>query len=163
MVGRCVIASALVATLFMIAHVHSFSIPVPPHTATRKSSTIAYRNVRLQHSWHNVNNQDQDSAAAAAAANTRRRRRRLLASILATTTASLLLSPSSTFAAPPIAIIAEELGYFPVTNRKGQTVYVGKRVKRESSDQAIALAKHLHDVRTTMDCRFSVCVCVCVS
>ncbi|KAL7570874.1 hypothetical protein ACA910_018937 [Epithemia clementina (nom. ined.)] len=46
-------------------------------------------------------------------------------------------------AAPPIAIIAEELGYFPVTNGKNQTVYVPKRIQRDSSDQAVALAQQL--------------------
>jgi len=46
-------------------------------------------------------------------------------------------------AAPPIAIISEELGYFPVTNQAGETIYVPARVKRQSTDQAIALAKHL--------------------
>ena len=36
-------------------------------------------------------------------------------------------------AAPPIAIIAEELGYFPVTNADGETVYVPKRIQRPST------------------------------
>jgi len=46
-------------------------------------------------------------------------------------------------AAPPIAIIAEELGYYPVTNRNGETIYVPKRVSRESSKQAVQLAERL--------------------
>ncbi|GKY94777.1 hypothetical protein MPSEU_000442800 [Mayamaea pseudoterrestris] len=48
-------------------------------------------------------------------------------------------------AAPPIAIIAEELGYFPVQNKKGEVVYVSQRVSRESSKQAIELAKKLSE------------------
>ena len=56
------------------------------------------------------------------------------------------LRPSDASAAPPIAIIAEELGYFPVTNKSGRTVYVPARVKRKSTDQAIALAQHLAKV-----------------
>ena len=47
--------------------------------------------------------------------------------------------------APPIAIIAEELGYFPVTNSKDETVYVPKRIQRKSSDQAVALARKLRE------------------
>lgn len=46
-------------------------------------------------------------------------------------------------AAPPFAVIAEELGYFPVANTAGDTVYVPKRVNRESSEQAIELARRL--------------------
>lgn len=48
-------------------------------------------------------------------------------------------------AAPPIAVIAEELGYFPVTNADHETIYVPKRIKRESSDQAIQLARKLRE------------------
>lgn len=49
-------------------------------------------------------------------------------------------------AAPPIAIIAEELGYYPVTNRLGETVYVPQTVKRSpSTRQAIQLAQELTD------------------
>mmetsp|Transcript_16882 Transcript_16882/g.34879 ORF Transcript_16882/g.34879 Transcript_16882/m.34879 type:complete len:253 (-) Transcript_16882:3357-4115(-) len=48
-------------------------------------------------------------------------------------------------AAPPFAIIAEELGYFPVNNAQNQTVYVPKRVQRQSSEQAVALAQALKD------------------
>jgi hypothetical protein len=53
------------------------------------------------------------------------------------------VAPIVTEAAPPIAIIAEELGYFPVTNRVGETVYVPQRVRRESSLQAVRLAQRL--------------------
>ena len=53
-------------------------------------------------------------------------------------------------AAPPIAVIAEELGYFPVQNRAGDLVYVPKRVQRESSDQAIELAKKMSEKGAVM-------------
>ena len=57
-------------------------------------------------------------------------------------------SPSISKAAPPFAVIAEELGYFPVTNQKSnQTMYVPARVKRRSSDQAIEFAEYLQSVR----------------
>lgn len=46
-------------------------------------------------------------------------------------------------AAPPMAVIAEELGYFPVTNREGETTYVPARVKRASTEQSEGLAKFL--------------------
>ena len=47
-------------------------------------------------------------------------------------------------AAPPFAIIAEEVGYFPVTDeRTGETVMVPAKAKRQSTDQAIELAKYL--------------------
>ena len=52
--------------------------------------------------------------------------------------------PSIAKPVPPTAVIAEELGYFPVTNAKGTTVYIPKRVSRTpSSAQAMALAEHL--------------------
>lgn len=53
-------------------------------------------------------------------------------------------------AAPPIAVIAEELGYFPVQNRAGDLVYVPKRVQRESSEQAIELAKKMSEKGAVM-------------
>ena len=56
---------------------------------------------------------------------------------------SLAMYPKMTLAAPPIAIIAEEMGYFPVTNKGGDTVYIPAKIKRSSTDQAIALANHL--------------------
>ena len=56
---------------------------------------------------------------------------------------AFFLFPKFSVAAPPIAIIAEEMGYFPVTNKAGETVYIPSKIKRYSTDQAIALAKHL--------------------
>mmetsp|Transcript_22048 Transcript_22048/g.28367 ORF Transcript_22048/g.28367 Transcript_22048/m.28367 type:complete len:249 (+) Transcript_22048:58-804(+) len=54
------------------------------------------------------------------------------------------------YAVPPAYIIAEELGYFPVTNSVGDTKYVSARVKRESTDQAKDLATYLSRQRWTM-------------
>merc|ERR1711957_159677 len=48
------------------------------------------------------------------------------------------------------AIIAEELGYFPVTNRLGETIYVPAKVKRESTEQSILLAKYLSEIGVKM-------------
>lgn len=53
-------------------------------------------------------------------------------------------------AAPPIAIIAEELGYFPITDKNGHTMYVPARVKRASTQQAVSLAKHLSSIGAVM-------------
>lgn len=62
---------------------------------------------------------------------------------MATACSLVGLQPQTAEAAPPIAVIAEELGYFPVTNTKNETVYVPKRIKRQSSEQAVQLAKKL--------------------
>lgn len=53
-------------------------------------------------------------------------------------------------AAPPIAVIAEELGYFPVQNKAGEMVYIPKRIQRQSSQQAIDLAKKLSKAGAVM-------------
>ena len=58
--------------------------------------------------------------------------------------------PPSAAAAPPISVIAEELGYFPVTTTNGDVTYVPKRVSRKSSPQAIELAKVLREKGVTM-------------
>lgn len=61
-----------------------------------------------------------------------------------------VVRPPSANAAPPISIIAEELGYFPVTTKDGDVTYVPKRVSRKSSAQAIELAKELKQKGVTM-------------
>jgi len=58
--------------------------------------------------------------------------------------------PPSAAAAPPFAIIAEELGYFPVATKDGDVMYVPKRVSRKSSPQAIELATILKEKGVTM-------------
>lgn len=76
-------------------------------------------------------------------------RRNFLRNIATTTTtasvvsSALLVPTDSAQAAPPISVIAEELGYFPVQNRNGDLVYVPQKVKRKSTDQAVELAKML--------------------
>jgi len=56
----------------------------------------------------------------------------------------------SVLAAPPMAVIGEELGYFPVTNRDGETIYIPARVKRKSSEQAILLSEFLRESGAVM-------------
>jgi hypothetical protein len=80
------------------------------------------------------------------AAQSQKRRNLLLLSSLFLSVPILSAKSPNANSAPPIAIIAEELGYFPIT-KNGETVYVPKRVQRESSQQAIELAKHLQKVR----------------
>jgi hypothetical protein len=72
--------------------------------------------------------------------------------VLGSLTGTLLPAvPAPANAAPPISIIAEELGYFPIQSSKtGKTVYVPKRVQRTSSDQAVKLAEKLTEKGVTM-------------
>eukprot|EP00590_Aulacoseira_subarctica_P003385 CAMPEP_0172430670 /NCGR_PEP_ID=MMETSP1064-20121228/55452_1 /TAXON_ID=202472 /ORGANISM="Aulacoseira subarctica , Strain CCAP 1002/5" /LENGTH=164 /DNA_ID=CAMNT_0013176885 /DNA_START=196 /DNA_END=690 /DNA_ORIENTATION=+ len=57
--------------------------------------------------------------------------------------AALIGYTPNSHAAPPFAVISEELGYFPVTNSVGETVFVPANIKRSSSSQAIDLAGFL--------------------
>ena len=61
--------------------------------------------------------------------------------------AALIGYTPNSHAAPPFAVISEELGYFPVTNSVGETVFVPANIKRSSSSQAIDLAGFLKSVR----------------
>ena len=61
--------------------------------------------------------------------------------------AALIGNTPNSHAAPPFAVISEELGYFPVTNSVGETVFVPANIKRSSSNQAIDLAGFLKSVR----------------
>lgn len=58
--------------------------------------------------------------------------------------AVLLIMAPVVHAAPPIAVIAEELGYFPIQSKDGQITYIPQRVKRTSTDQAVQMADYLH-------------------
>jgi hypothetical protein len=60
------------------------------------------------------------------------------------------LAADTAQAAPPISVIAEELGYFPVYNKAGDVVYIPKRIKRSSTEQAIELAKQLQSKNIVM-------------
>jgi glutaredoxin-related protein len=55
-----------------------------------------------------------------------------------------------TEAAPPIAVIAEELGYFPVRNSAGEVVYIPKKIRQKSTDQAVELAKRMQEKGVSM-------------
>jgi thiol-disulfide isomerase/thioredoxin len=58
--------------------------------------------------------------------------------------AAVLAKSIPAHAAPPFAIMAEEVGYFPVTDeRTGETVMVPAKAKRSSTDQSVELAKYL--------------------
>ena len=84
--------------------------------------------------------------------NSHQRRRRFLVQTTASIAASVAAATQpvqQAVAAPPIAIIAEELGYFPVTNRAGETVYIPAKVRRKSSEQSVKLAQHLKNVSET--------------
>mmetsp|Transcript_28120 Transcript_28120/g.67732 ORF Transcript_28120/g.67732 Transcript_28120/m.67732 type:complete len:226 (-) Transcript_28120:661-1338(-) len=79
--------------------------------------------------------------------------RRMLTDVVPSSAALLLVTSSSrpALAAPPFAIMAEEMGYFPVNDeRTGETVMVPARAKRESTSQAVSLAKHLRDTGAVM-------------
>jgi len=59
---------------------------------------------------------------------------------------SPIVATSTARAAPPISVIAEELGYFPVTNKAGETVFIPSKVKRSSTQQSIEFSKYLQQV-----------------
>lgn len=80
-------------------------------------------------------------------------RRRWLQQGVAATAAGILsgsIAASPALAAPPIAVIAEELGYFPVRNKAGDMVYIPKKIQRESTAQAVELAKKMQQKGITM-------------
>lgn len=59
---------------------------------------------------------------------------------------SLFTATSPAYAAPPFAVIAEELGYFPITDPKTQqTIFVPQRIRRASSEQSVKLASLLSE------------------
>ncbi|KAG8469528.1 hypothetical protein KFE25_005983 [Diacronema lutheri] len=63
--------------------------------------------------------------------------------------ASLALTRDRALAAPPIAVIEEQLGYLPFVDGSGRTMYAPSRVFDNSTPQAIELAKHLKRVGAT--------------
>ena len=121
----------LLASLALSVTVQGFLIP---ETRTHNSKCM------YDFSLRSANDND-DSNTSSSLPSLGRRRELLFGAIGAAST--LLLPQSPAPAAPPIAIISEELGYFPVTNKDGQTTYIPARARRESSDQSIALAKKL--------------------
>jgi hypothetical protein len=83
-------------------------------------------------------------------------RRSLLSTFLmgltASLSSSLVIDTQPASAAPPFAIMAEELGYFPVQSRADPniTLFVPKRVQRQSTQQAIDLARYMADKGTVV-------------
>ena len=66
--------------------------------------------------------------------------------VVAAAAAAVILAadPRPSLAAPPFAVMSEELGYFPVTDRAlNSTVMVPASIRRASTDQAISLAGYL--------------------
>jgi hypothetical protein len=63
--------------------------------------------------------------------------------------AALALSTDVARAAPPIAVIEEQLGYLPVIDGAGRKVFAPARIFEPSTPQALALAKHLKRVGAT--------------
>ncbi|KAJ1627926.1 hypothetical protein T492DRAFT_841987 [Pavlovales sp. CCMP2436] len=57
--------------------------------------------------------------------------------------AAFALARETAGAAPPISVIEEQLGYLPVIDGRGKTVYTPSRVFDSSTPQALELAKHL--------------------
>jgi hypothetical protein len=115
------------------------------------------------------------SPVSSSSSSSSKRRRSFLGNLVAAATtvvgtvvaasATGVVSVQSAIAAPPIAVIAEELGYFPVmvgrrgggggtttSNNSNDTVirYVPKRVKRPSTRQSIELATAMRDAGITM-------------
>lgn len=63
--------------------------------------------------------------------------------------AALALGTEAAHAAPPIAVIEEQLGYLPVIDGAGRRVFAPARVFEPSTAQALELAKHLKRVGAT--------------
>ncbi|KAL3811027.1 hypothetical protein ACHAXA_010288 [Cyclostephanos tholiformis] len=58
--------------------------------------------------------------------------------------AALVVDPRPSIAAPPFAVMSEEMGYFPINDQVlNATVMVPASIKRESTQQAISLARYL--------------------
>jgi thiol-disulfide isomerase/thioredoxin len=120
---------------------NSVEITNPPHLDSWLSAASNHQEAVLD---------DDDEVETSPPTGLDRRRALGLFGLAAMATATTTLNPQSAHAAPPISIIAEELGYFPVQNKAGQTVYVSKRVQRESSDQAVRLVAALRKADAVM-------------
>jgi thiol-disulfide isomerase/thioredoxin len=76
--------------------------------------------------------------------NTESSRASFIRQMLGISGAAVFAKSFPAYAAPPFAIMAEEVGYFPVTDeRTGETVMVPAKAKRSSTDQSVELAKYL--------------------
>jgi hypothetical protein len=92
---------------------------------------------------NNIHDESTGTTVYSSTTHTTRRTLFLQTTVLLSMTVVPTLPQTTSQAAPPIAIIAEELGYFPVRNRLNETVYIPKRIQRPSSDQAMALAERM--------------------
>jgi hypothetical protein len=157
----------LVATLAQSCHSYTI-VPkchVISHPFRRTSISIQRTNCwkeqkrmfSLSHSSTCLHFDDDDDDAPTFPANglamNNNRRFLTTAAALIVFISSALLSPVPAVAAPPFAVIAEELGYFPVMvqppgSSTSMVQYVPKRVQRTSTQQAIDLA---HYIRTSQE------------
>mmetsp|Transcript_558 Transcript_558/g.899 ORF Transcript_558/g.899 Transcript_558/m.899 type:complete len:243 (-) Transcript_558:105-833(-) len=140
--------SSLIQFLFIgsVSGFQSFLLPSNGVEPRNLSSELFAKSAR------NTSGEDCDYSSRSDSASSRRSMISRVAQGLTASTAFAVMAKNekAAEAAPPIAIIAEELGYFPVTNRAGETAYVPARVRRKSSDQAIALAQHLKSIGAVM-------------
>lgn len=98
--------------------------------------------VRFEKSAPLERSRDERTTTTAAAAETSRGS--FIGRLITVSSAAILARNTPANAAPPFAIMAEEVGYFPVTDeRTGQTVMVPAKAKRQSTEQSIELAKYL--------------------
>ena len=147
----------LIAALFLVpSFVWGWMMPclVAPRSVSTRSAALSSIGTTT-HLHAQKKNDAMNSRPDSATTTSRRWFAKQLGILLGASTTMTVagaLSPSSiggqtsvANAAPPIAVIAEELGYFPVTNSENETVYVPKRIKRESSEQAIQLARKLRE------------------
>lgn len=100
--------------------------------------------------WHSSRNCQQDSESLPTQSISRRGLLQQTGKSIASTVGIISLASQNAQAAPPISVIAEELGYFPVQNKDGTVMYIPKRVQRTSTPQAIELAKALQAKGITM-------------
>jgi hypothetical protein len=71
--------------------------------------------------------------------------------VAAVAIAVLVANPRPSVAAPPFAVMSEEMGYFPINDIVlNATVMVPASIRRESTQQAISLAKYLQSSGAVM-------------
>jgi glutaredoxin len=130
--------------------------------ATHRHHCDRYGGLFRNNSKHNNNNRQKKADIASSAAATtdiiiKQNHFHDVATLLVmiVTASCVLLFPSTSmtfpylqnnnmaYAAPPVEIIAQELGYFPVRNQVGNIVYIPKSIHRSSTHQAISLSQQL--------------------
>ena len=136
----CTILLVFVASFTCMKEVFGFS-----SIRNNQPASLSRRTTAKELSDDNTINNSPPPPSSSIKGTTRRQafQKSIITPLLFSIPSVLLNKPTKTYAAPPIAIIAEELGYFPITNRQGITQYVPAKVKRSSTEQSINLAKYL--------------------